>query len=64
MSATFDTEKFSEYFRNNSRLGFDINAPAVCITHGNKYRVQVFYIEQLKSLGKVNLKISFKSIKL
>lgn len=56
MSATLNTNKFSEYFRSNSSLGFDINAPEINITAESRFHVRVFYIEQLKSLGKVNIK--------
>lgn len=54
MSATFDTKKFSDYFRNNSNLEFEMNSPAVCITQENRHQLHVFYIDSLKSLGDVS----------
>lgn len=52
MSATFETDKFSYYFRSHTRNGI-IKPPTVVITKENKFRTLLFYAEHLSSIGKV-----------
>lgn len=54
MSATFDTEKFANYFHNNSRLDINIGAPTVFVTNKKKHSTQIFYADQLSSIGTVS----------
>ena len=52
MSATFDTQKFAEYFAVNVRGSLEA-APVVSV-EGSMFKVPEYYIEDLKSLGPVS----------
>lgn len=59
MSATFDTEKFSYYFRNYSKNGI-VRPPTIFIDEESRFRTQVFYADQLESIGPVVFLHSYK----
>ncbi|KAK9693515.1 Helicase conserved C-terminal domain [Popillia japonica] len=52
MSATIDTEKFQNYFKTNC-ADIDIYPPTLHILKESKFDNQLFYIDQLSSLGKI-----------
>lgn len=56
MSATIDTEKFQNYFKTNC-ADIDIYPPTLHILKESKFDNQLFYIDQLSSLGKVSFNV-------
>lgn len=52
MSATIDTVKFQNYFKTNC-ADIDIYPPTLHILKESDFNNQLFYIDQLSSLGKV-----------
>ncbi|KAF2901431.1 hypothetical protein ILUMI_04755 [Ignelater luminosus] len=52
MSATFNSEEFSEYFKSYSRNQF-IAAPIISMNKRSKYNTQTFYVEQLSGIGRI-----------
>lgn len=55
MSATADTTKFASYFER-PLCGIFQPAPVVKIQNKTEFSVQIYYLEELSSLGKVRKK--------
>jgi ATP-dependent RNA helicase TDRD9 len=58
MSATFNIEKFSNYFSVPTECGF-VPAPVITISKMRNYKVHIHYLCQLKSLGSVSISAIF-----
>lgn len=53
MSATFNSQKFAEYFATPTEKGF-IPAPVITIAKKRVYKVHKYYLCQLDTLGSVS----------
>lgn len=61
MSATFETEKFAEYFKYHSR-NIDLPAPTLFISKENQFSTMIYYIDELNTIGPVCILIILKCI--
>ena len=61
MSATFETEKFAEYFKYHS-WNTDLPAPTLFINKANEFSTLIYYIDELNIIESVCMLIMLKYI--